>query len=259
MYSKTSIRLLSIFGLSVVLSCSKSGFTTMGRQYDMNDQESIRVDSTIYLAAEPYRSRLQSTMSEVLCVSANPMERGNPEGRLGNFVADVCLVEGNSKLRELGADSLMADFVVLNNGGLRKALPKGNITIGDMFEVMPFENRLILFTMTGKEVMALCDFIATLNGTPVAGIRFNIRKKDNTATDIMISGRPLDPDKSYSLFTADYLANGGDKFPFTRLGKKRLDTGLKMRDALIENCRRLGGTKTEIHTEIDGRIDHAIQ
>lgn len=254
---RTSFIILWTGILSVFLSCSKPALTTSGKYYAMNDIEAPRIDSSIYMAAEPYRSSLHSTMSEILCYSASPLEKGQPEGRLGNFIADVCLIEGNDALKAKNTDSLSADFVILNNGSLRKPLPKGTITLGDIYEVMPFENSLILFTMNSQEVQELCDFIATMNGAPVSGIRFIIDKKDTVAKDIRISEKTLEPEKTYRVLTADYLANGGDKFPFTRLGNRKIDTGLKIRDALIKYCRSQGERKSEINIKTDGRIRYA--
>ncbi|MFM9026854.1 MAG: 5'-nucleotidase C-terminal domain-containing protein [Bacteroidota bacterium] len=259
MNNRFALLLLGIVLLSGLFSCGKTVLTATGKQYIMDATEAPLTDSIIYYATEPFRSNLQATMSEVLCTSSKPMEKGNPEGRLGDFVSEICLVEGNATMRELGADSLVADFVVLNNGGLRKPLPKGDITLGDLYEVMPFENRLVLIEMDGTSVQALCDFIAAINGTPVSGIRFFIDKKDSSATGISIGDNTLQIDKDYLVLTADYLANSGDKFPFTKLGKVKLDTGLKIRDALISHCRKQGELKKEISYEPDGRISYANQ
>lgn len=68
-----------------------------------------------------------------------------------------------------------ADFAVFNTGGLRRPLPLGNITRGDVFELMPFENELVILTMNGEAVKKLVNFIATKGGAPVSGLRLRIQ------------------------------------------------------------------------------------
>ena len=94
-------------------------------------------DSTITAMIAPYKIGIDSVMNKVLCISKIEMTKGKPESLIGNFVCDLCLQQYSN----------MADICVMNNGGLRSILPKGEITKGMIFELMPFENELVILEL----------------------------------------------------------------------------------------------------------------
>jgi len=240
----------------VLSSCSSPHLiATETHQYVMSDSLYQAVDSSVYLSAEPFRVQLIRQMSEVLCTSETAMEKGVPDGALGNFVSDVCLEMGNRKLKETeGSLYRPADVVILNNGGLRKPLPAGPVSRGDFYEVMPFENQLVVLTCSGRLMQEICEFIASKGGTPVSGIRFTIDASLPLPLAVNINGAPLDTSATYLVMTADYLANGGDQFELFKSAEKRMDTGLKIRDALIEYSREKGRKGESISARSDVRI-----
>lgn len=242
-----------IMALLLLAACKSPQPAVSGKQYTLVDSVQAETDSNIYRLADPFRQQLSLTMSETVCTSDAVLERGNPEGTLGDFVADLCLAAGNRAAKVLRIDT--ADFIVLNNGGLRKPLPQGTITLGDLYEVMPFENRLFILELTGSQVMELCDFISSMNGTPVSGIRFSVNK-ENKAARVMIAGKALEENSTYRVMTADYLANGGDKFDVFKKAAKKSDTSLKIRDAMIAHTRQLTASGKHISIRLDGRISH---
>ena len=228
------------------------------QQYIMSDSLFATIDSGIYKLSDPYRQQLSKQMLEVLCTSSVAMERGNPEGLLGNFVSDVSLSEGNLEIASRFSIE-QADFIILNNGGLRKPLPKGPIALGDIYEVMPFENQLVVLECPARLVQQLADFIASKGGTPVSGIRFQLDKKSGRATGIHINGSALDTLKTYRVMTADYLANGGDQFDLFKEANKRTELGLKIRDALINYARKAGNREELLQPKLDGRISYVVE
>jgi len=149
--------------------------------------------------------------------------------------------------------NMQADFTVFNTGGLRRPLPSGNITRGDVFELMPFENTLVILSMNGGDVKKLVNFIATKGGAPVSGIQLRIQ--DSVATNVFINNVALDTTKIYRVLTSDYLANGGDAFPFVT--DKNWDAvNLKVRDALIEYLISQTKAGKKINVDLDGRITY---
>lgn len=251
------IRLMLVC-MAVISACTTPKLSrVVTQQYVLSDSLQPVIDSSIYRLADPYRKQLAATMNEVLCSTSTALEKGSPEGALGNFVTDVCLEMGNRRALQ-GSDGAMkpADFVILNNGGLRKPLPKGAITLGDLYEVMPFENQLVVLTCNGSLVKRIIDFIATKDGTPVSGIRFRIDKSSKTAKDIRIKGELLDTLKTYRIMTADYLANGGDQFELFKSAEQRWEIGLKIRDALISFAREKGRQGALIVAVKEGRITY---
>lgn len=242
-------RLRILFFLTTALLSCKTSFQISKKesgQYKFSDSTNTEIDSSIYSEIAPYREKMQSAMNEVLAVSTTSLERGLPESKLGNFLSDACMSSVKEK-------NMHADFAVFNTGGLRRPLPSGNITRGDVFELMPFENTLVILSMNGGDVKKLVNFIATKGGAPVSGIQLRIQ--DSVATNVFINNVALDTTKIYRVLTSDYLANGGDAFPFVT--DKNWDAvNLKVRDALIEYLISQTKAGKKINVDLDGRITY---
>jgi len=240
-------RQLLLFIPALLFFSCKSSFEVTKKetsQYKFTDSSYTEIDSSIYKELIPFRDKMQQTMDEVLAVSTSSLERGLPESKLGNFLSDACMSSAK-------AHNFSADFAVFNTGGLRRPLPMGNITRGDIFELMPFENELVILTMSGEDVKKLINFIATKGGAPVSGIRLRIQ--DSVATEIFIHDVAFDSSKNYRVLTSDYLANGGDSYPFIIQGSPE-SVNLKVRDALIEYLISQDKAQKKINVELDGRI-----
>ena len=110
-------------------------FASCSTQYEIHSHTGTsidvktKVDSVVLSIIAPYQNALSEKMNEVLCYNSTKMIKGQPESILGNFVCDLCL-------ETIGGDS---NICILNNGGLRSELPKGEITKGQIYELMPFE------------------------------------------------------------------------------------------------------------------------
>jgi 2',3'-cyclic-nucleotide 2'-phosphodiesterase (5'-nucleotidase family) len=245
------VRFVTSLLLFYLLSC-KSGYqidSVKPAEYVFSDTAVSAVDSAIISFIEPYKSKMEGEMKTVIAESVYPMERGLPEGRLGDFVSDACMAEGIKIYYP--SDNKQIDFAFFNHGGLRRPLPSGNITRGDVFELMPFENELVVLTLDGVVVKKIFNFIASKGGAPVSNVRFRIVEKQ--AIDITIDGQPLDTTKTYKALTSDYLANGGDSFDMLT-NAKRETTGLKVRDAIMQYMIGIKNQGKKIEVNIDGRI-----
>jgi 2',3'-cyclic-nucleotide 2'-phosphodiesterase (5'-nucleotidase family) len=214
---------------------------------ELNAKDNPPVDSTVWKIIAPYKTEMDKKMNEVLIVSNQPLVKGEPEGALGNLVADITLSMANKKYTN-GA----VDFCVLNNGGLRSALPKGEITMGKVFELMPFENEMVVLTLSGDKVKKLLAFIAERNGCPLSGIKLGI--KNNLPINVLINNVSFDENKTYKLVTSDYLANGGDKLEFLTQGVAKELLNYKLRDAIIDYLKAEKAKGNTLTVKTDGRI-----
>jgi 2',3'-cyclic-nucleotide 2'-phosphodiesterase (5'-nucleotidase family) len=200
-------------------------------------------DAGVERILEPYRDSISTRMAApVFRTSRAYGTAGLKDGDtpLGNFVADA--------LRE----PVHADIAIQNVGGIRGGIPKGNVTVGDLYSVLPFENRIVIVEMRGWQVRGLLDFIARRIGkggfAQVSGVRFTIRR--DRASDIGVGGKPLDPNRTYRVATIDFLYDGGDGFTaFAKAGPAE-DTGREQREAAIDFLRR----RPQYRFEDDGRI-----
>ena len=197
---------------------------------NVNIKDSIIEDASAKQLIEPYKKDLEKEMNEVLIISETAFEKAQPEGALGNLVADIVFEKGNERYRP--DDFKYADFCLLNNGGLRVSLPQGEITKGKVFELMPFENEIVILTLNGEKVSELIHYIISVGGQPVSGLQIKSMSQPNSQA--LIQGVPFDKNKTYKVITSDYLSAGGDKMEFFKNAIKVETTGYKIRDAIID-------------------------
>ncbi len=220
-------------GALLLLACSPS--------YNLQSHEDKVVaiqssaDSTSLAIIAPYQKAIEKEMSEVLTYTKYDLEKGRPQSTLGNFVTDLCLNYAD------------ADICVMNNGGLRTTINVGNITRGKLYELMPFENELVLLELDESDYAGLLNYICKRGGEPFSGINITMTKEG----DVIKHSTPVDFKKGEKIkvLTSDYLANGGDKMSFFQ-GKEQIKVGIKLRDAIIDYC-----SKTDtIDIQLDNRI-----
>ena len=238
----------------VACICAISTFTSCHRpltvskneykQYGIDAQTSE--DSAIVKYYLPYKEKMQAEMSRVIGQTDKALTKpSEPETLLGNFFADALLAEGLKK------DSTV-QFTFSTKGGLRTTFPEGDITVSHVFELMPFENEIVLLKLSGEKVQQLIDFIVKKDGEPISGMRMKIRS--GVAYDVTIAGQPFDRTKTYNLLTYDYLADGGDELECLHNPIERKDINQKLREAILENITDLTRQGKKITAELDGRI-----
>ena len=165
-------------------------------------------------------------MNDVVGTLSVTMDKGQPESSLGDWMADAYLYMAREKFKT------KVDGAMMNFGGIRLTqLAAGPITRGKVFELMPFDNLLILQKMTGAQLQQLLDHIASRNGWPLAGITMEI--KDKKAVNIKVGGELLDNAATYVIANSDFVANGGDDAAMLR-SIPQINMGYLMRDALFD-------------------------
>ena len=206
-------RLRIAYMAGVLLLSTAFGLTSCDKRYKVvkTDGKLISVDSTwdaytdsaTLALLDPYKHAVDSMMNKVRGVSLMTMDNRKPEGLLSNLVADV--------LRQAATQVLghPADMGLVNRGGIRNILGEGNITTGDIFEILPFENSLCVLTISGRTLKELFVAIAQRGGEGVSGVTL-VLGPDNTVINGLIDGKPVDDDKEYTVATVDYLAEGND-------------------------------------------------
>ena len=237
------IHLALIFGLA---ACSSG-------KYKVERTQGVNLEITPSLAEaeaaekliEPYRLPLSASMAEVIVRSNAPALKGLPESSLGNLIADVLLNGATERLNS------PVDLAFLNTGGLRVEWPQGEITRAMIFELMPFENRVEVVSITGSDVVGLLDQVAQRGGSPMAGIQFGI--ENNKAVNVLIQGQAIELDKVYQMVSTDYLLNDGDKYNMPKF-IQRQPLKIKFRDLLLEDMGRMGKQAIELNPKKDGRI-----
>ena len=228
-----------IFYLSIFLLTACSVQYNMVSHTEMSMEVKAAKDSSAIAIIAPYKAGVDAVMNEILCVSEIEMTKGKPQSLLGNFVTDLCLQQYADK----------ADVCIMNNGGLRASLPKGAITMGKIYELMPFENELVILELNNNDFLGLLDYLVARGGEPFSGLSIMMDAEDKYSSYKINNQVNFEKGDKVRVLTSDYLANGGDKMYFFK-NKEQKKIGIKLRDAIINYCI----SNETISSKLDNRI-----
>src|SRR5262249_5018914 len=150
-----------------------------------------------------------------------------------------------SALADMIADAFRekakTQIAIHNTGGIRANIPKGTITFGNVFEVLPFQNTMITLKLTGAQLKRTLDSAPGMFAT--SGIRLEFERDARTpghrlVKAVLLDGTPVEESKLYTVATNDFLLAGGDGVTEFAKGTDIVDTGLFLRDAIVEYVRR---------------------
>ncbi|MBI5372490.1 MAG: 5'-nucleotidase C-terminal domain-containing protein [Sphingobacteriales bacterium] len=246
-------RLTATAALFVLLmagpSC-RTSYQGQSLQYkDYRISQTMPRDTAVLQFLQPFSDSVNNSMNKVLGVVPVSLEKSQPESTLGNFMADAFLTMAREKYQA------RVDLAFVNFGGIRLTqLPAGNVTRGKVFELMPFDNLLILQKLKGSVLQQLLDLTAARGGWPMAGLTMQI--KNNKAVNVQIGGQPLDPEKIYTIANSDFIANGGDNADMLR-SIPQIRNGYLMRDAIIDYIGGLVRQGKGIGATIENRVSYA--
>jgi 2',3'-cyclic-nucleotide 2'-phosphodiesterase (5'-nucleotidase family) len=209
------------------------------------------IDSQLVQLYLPYRKILEKDMNRVISNSEVELVKQKPESGLTNLLADLLLDEGR-KFAEDNNLQINPDVSFFNYGGIRTSLPKGEITVGKIFELMPFENEMVYIQLTGSQLQEFYDIVAENRGESVGGVRLVI--SGGKAKNVFINKEKLDSVKKYWLVTNDYSANGGDGLEVFTQRLEWIGTDKKIRDVIISNFEERQKNGENITEKLDGRI-----
>lgn len=242
------ITLLASF-INLGLSCTSSYHTQALQYKGYRVESSIPPSSTMLALIKPYSDSVNKSMNDIVGFADQTLEKKHPSGSLGHFMADAMLTMASQKF------NTKADIAFMNFGGIRLTqLPAGNITRSKIYELMPFDNILVLQKMKGSVLQQFLDLIAAKGGWPIAGMTMQI--KDKKAVNVLIGGKPLDPEVVYTTVNSDFVANGGDNADMLR-SLPRENIGYLVRDALLDYISWLKSQGKNITANDEMRVTNA--
>lgn len=222
------------FGILSMTSCKTpiSYDKIEGRQITITD--TLSTDPNIEAYIKPFREHVNNNLDSVLSYAVDTYSKsdGHLNTAIGNFMADALYEQSNPIFKKRSGNDI--DFVLLNQGGIRAIISKGNITTRTAFEVMPFENSIVVTKLKGEQIKELLDYlIEAKRAHPISHLKIAIDAEGhlNNAT---IKGQPIDYNKSYYVLTNDYLMNGGDRMDFFKQRDTVYVLDYKIRNALID-------------------------
>jgi 2',3'-cyclic-nucleotide 2'-phosphodiesterase (5'-nucleotidase family) len=219
-----------------------------GSMIAMDSTWDVNPDTAAVALLKPYKAKVDSIMDQVIGVSAMKMDKGAPESLLSNLVAEVLRTSATRVLKH------PADVGIMNMGGLRNILSEGNITVDVVYEILPFENSLCVLTMKGAALKHVMEEIAALHGQGISGARLLITK-EGKLLNATVQGKPIEDEKSYTVATIDYLAEGNDGLPsLLQVEKRDCPEGATLRGLFLDYVRQQTATGKKITSKLDGRI-----
>ena len=237
-----SLILLISFG-----SCSKQIYQVEKSEYSANTSinENLTEDESFNEIIQPYKEKLDGEMNRVISYTPIDLTKDGFNSPLANLNCDMVWEESNLIYEQIHHEKI--DMCLLNYGGIRRSIPKGNITVGDVFELMPFENQALIVTMSGEKIMEMVKFLSNAGvGHPVSGIQF-VPGDENS---IEINGEKFDQNKTYTVVTNDYLQKGGDEMYFFANPVKMEFLDTKLRDLMIRYFEKHDTVKVNLNKRI---------
>ena len=194
-----------------------------------------------------YRPKMEKRMMEVVGWAPREMRSFRPESPLSNFAVDALFHIAQRY------SVTPVDFSVTNFGGLRASFPQGEVRLYDVFAVFPFENSLVILELEGKDVQELFNNFARRNRVEAVG---NVKAEitNGAIRQLTIAGQPFDMNRRYRVATIDYLLGGGDSVTAFKNAVSVEETGVTIRDVVLQYISMLKSEGKEIAAQIDGRI-----
>jgi len=225
-------------------------------------------DKATFEIVEKYKQKMNAVLDERVGEAEVDLDGENvrrSETNLGNLIADI--------MRHVSG----ADVTIINGGGIRTSIKKGEIRVKDIYSVSPFDNYIVAIRLTGKQIREALEHgvsaVEEKGGRfpQVSGLSFKYspsNKRGSRLQEVLIAGQPIDPDREYIVATNDFLAAGGDGYKAfgeaiktskdfliiggMLMGEKVVynDSGRWLRDVVVDYLKEMG----RIAPKVEGRI-----
>lgn len=223
-----------VFGLAALsLSACKAPLNIAKVQTEKNISiaKDLPEDQNFNTVIEPYKEELEGKMNKKISYTAVDLNKQGDNSNLGNLLADYTF-EGADEWAKKNGIPGGVDAAVINVGGIRSTIGAGDILTKSIYEVMPFENEVLIVKMKGADLKGLFDYyLTTQKNNPVSHLY--IETENGMTVKELVNGKEVEATKEYYIATSDYLAMGGDNMAFFGKGEL-ISTGIKLRDLFLE-------------------------
>lgn len=237
----------TVFLLIFFISCQKQAYHVQKTNYEANIfiNESLSADNEINEIIKPYKEHLDSEMNRVISYTPMDLHKTGFNSPLANLNCDMVWEESNLIYEKVHREKI--DICVLNHGGIRRTFTVGNLTVRNVYELMPFENQAVVVTMNGDKILEMVRYLSESDkGHPLAGIKFI----PGDETSIEINGQKFDKNKTYTVVTNDYLQKGGDEMYFFADPVKMEVLNVKLRDLMLSYLEKHDTLKVNLDQRI---------
>jgi len=230
-------------------SCGERQYTISdirGNQLPVVPYESPTNKDSLQYFLEPYIKHVNNVLDETLCYAPKviSMSDGRYNSSAGNLMADIILEQADPVFKSRTNQNI--DFAVLNHGGIRSIISKGDVSSRTAYEVMPFENTIVVVQMKGRAIRDLVSYlIRSSRPHPISGMQIIVDNKDQLSS-VTIQGQPFDENRTYNVATSNYLFNGGDDMVFFKDGLQHFELQYLIRNAMIDYFKNVDTLKASV-------------
>ena len=236
-YNTTMHRFVLFLTMATLVACSSNKLRNTqiaGKQLPVTIEYADVAEIEQFV--KPYREHIDKDLDSVIAYCPETLDKSKPikhwQTTIGNLMADVTFDKADHLLMQ--RERRHVDICLMNHGGIRSIIAKGPVTARTAFEIMPFENAVIVIALKGEQLGEIAQYLAKEHKPhPLAGMRL-VLHKDGNVKEITVQGKPVQANKIYNVATSDYLANGGDNMAFFAKGLARYDLDYKLRDLFID-------------------------
>lgn len=242
--------ILICFFLLILNSCKQENNLYKIESKQITILDSLETNPDIEAFIKPYREHVEKDLDSVLSYAVNTYSKTDGEFNtaIGNLMADAVYEEANPIFKNRTGHDI--DIVLLNHGGIRSIISKGNVTTKTAYEVMPFENAVVVVELKGQQVLEMINYLAKAKRAhPISGIKL-ILDKDFKVKLATIKSEPIDMNKTYFVATNDYLYLGGDNMSFLKTNDSLYNLDYKIKNVLIDYFNK----KDTLNPKIDDRF-----
>ena len=205
-----------------------------------------RVDATFSSIIEDYAAEVKEKMEVKLGYAPYYINRGTPESALGNLTADGLIWMAKQ------FHNKTADVAVYNSGGVRANISKGDVTLGDVYAVYPFDNVLSLVTIKGSK---LKELLKKVPGSLYVNAGVKIVKSGSSITTMTVGGKTISDSQNYTVATIDYISDNDAYTSIFENYVDREDSVEMIRDYFGEYFKHLASqNNNNITASKDGRV-----
>lgn len=223
---KTHIYLIAVILGAGLTACSSLSVQNHSSQL-IAVEKTEHSQSALEAEIKPYRDSVEWEMGIVIAHADTNFIPERPSGNLNNWAADALLTNQIKNIR------LTAPVIcLLNTGGLRTTINKGDVTIGDFYKIMPFDNLVVWTRMPVSVIPEIAEYLIKTGGEPIAGAKLENGK-------LQVNG-VTEKTTEIIVITSDYLVNGGDKMYFFQKAIEVIHTGKLIRDCIVTEAKEQG-------------------
>ena len=217
----------------------------------LTSQYDSKTDPKLQKYVNRQKARLDREMNVVVGYCDETLSSFVPASPLSNFLTDLLL----EKSPDYVSDTLFSqcDLSLLNFGGIRSQMLAGNVTVGDIFSISPFDNYLTFIEIKGSELKKMFGrFREKIDNAPFSGAQLTFSA--GWPSRILVQGKPLETDRVYRLVTLNFIADGGDNILRDIQFEKKIVTNVVFRDFLIDEIKAM----TQEGRHIEGKMDDRV-